>query len=137
VALMPCDPSVVDIMMSAYVPQVKYRLCVGYHISQGLYAMRKFGLVSPRVAGEVHPQDTMMRACEHTYHGIPTSGEITIPIFGYDLGEPCEYDDDGVPIGLWPPIGEATITSTEKFLMKGSRWSPGYAHLMPIRWRKP
>jgi hypothetical protein len=42
---MPCDPSVVDIMMTEYSPQVKYCLCVGYHIPKGLYAMRKFGLV--------------------------------------------------------------------------------------------
>jgi hypothetical protein len=135
-AMMPCDPSVVEIMMSAYSPRVKYRLCVGYQISQGLYAMRTFGLIDSQ-PGLVHPQEQLMRACEHPYHGIPTSGEITIPIFGYDLGARCEYDDDGEPIGEWPHIGEAKITYTEKFLMKGSRWSPGYAHLMPIRWLKP
>jgi hypothetical protein len=84
--MMPCDPSVVDIMMTANSPQVKYRLCVGYHIPKALYAMRTFGLVESQ-PGLVHPQDTLLRACEHPYHGIPTSGEITIPIFGYDLGE--------------------------------------------------
>jgi hypothetical protein len=135
--MMTCDPSVVDIMMSAYVPQVKYRLCVGYHIPKGLYSMRKFGLVSPRVAGEVHSQDTLMRACENTYNGIQTSGEITIPIFGYDLGARCEYDDDGEPIGEWPQIGEAKITYTEKFLMKNGGLLPGYNHLIPMQWFKP
>jgi hypothetical protein len=136
VALMPFDPSVVDIMMTEYSPQVKYRLCVGYHIPKGLYAMRTFSLVDSQ-PGLVHPQDTLMRACEHTYHGIQTSGEITIPIFGYDLGEPCEYDDDGLPIGTWPPIGEAKITYTDTFLMKHGRLPPGYAHLLPMRWLKP
>jgi hypothetical protein len=128
---MPCDPRVVDRMMSAYAPQVKYRLCVGYQIPKALYAMRTFGLVESQ-PGRVHPQDTWIRACEHPYHGIPTSGAITIPIFGYDRGTRCAYDNDGEPIGEWPHMGEAKITYTEKFLMKGSRWSPGYDHLMPI-----
>jgi hypothetical protein len=48
---MPFDPSVVDIMMSEYSPQVKYRLCVGYHIPKGLYSMRKFDW-SARVSPE-------------------------------------------------------------------------------------
>ena len=80
--MMTCDPSVVEIMMTAYAPQVKYRLCVGYRISTSLYAMRTFGLIDSQ-PGLVHPQDTLMRACENTYNGIQTSGEITIPIFGY------------------------------------------------------
>jgi hypothetical protein len=135
--MMKFDPSFVDIMTSESPQRVKYCLCIGYHISKGLYSMQKFGLISRWISGEVHPQEKLMTACKNTYNGIPTSGEIAIPIFGYDLGEYCEYDDEGEPIGKWPQIGEAKIKYTEKFLMKGGRLPPGYDHLIPMRWFKP
>lgn len=134
---MEFTPEAVEIMTDDLAARVKYRLCVGYVIGERLYAMRKFVLAYPEMVDVEPPLDRLMQMCRRTYDQIEVPGEIIMPIFGYDLGAYCEYDDDGLPIGEWPPIGAAKITYTEKFLMKGGRLPPGYEHLMPMRWLKP
>lgn len=84
---MEFNPEAVDIMTNDITEQAKYRLCVGYVIGERLYSMRKFGVLNPKMVGVEQPLDRIMQSCRNTYDKIEVSGEIIIPIFGYDLGE--------------------------------------------------
>jgi hypothetical protein len=130
---MEFTPDAVDIFTSKLASNIKYHICVGYVIGDGLYYMRKFGMLYPKVKDEPQPVERIVEAVHRTYDVIPVSAEITIPVFAYTLGAACEYDDDGEPIGYWPQIGRLVLTSTDKLLLPGGKLPQAYEHLRPMQ----
>jgi hypothetical protein len=130
---MEFDPHAVEIFADASSGKTKYRLCVGFAIGEHLYYMKKFGLIDSE-PDVVHPSPKHLDACRGTYDHLEATGELAIPIFGYDLGEPYDYDDNGEPIGDWPELGTATIHYHDKFLMPGGTLPEGHTHRRRMRW---
>jgi hypothetical protein len=129
---MAFDPQAVEIFTHDGGDTIKYRICVGYVIGDQLYYMRKFGLLYPRNDAEVQPTQRLIEAARNAYENIPDKGEIRIVVYGYDFGMPCDFDDDGLPIGHWPTIGDLILKYDGKFLLRGERIPPGYEHLRPF-----
>jgi hypothetical protein len=129
---MEFDPEAVEVFTQDRSPFLKYRMIVGYTIDNKLFYMQKFGSVylptkeKPYVEG-------ISEICRRTYDQIQVPGEIEIPLYAYDFGALCEFDDNGMPIGDWEPIGRMTIQYHEKFLMPGGDLPMRYAHLLPFR----
>jgi hypothetical protein len=132
-AMMEFNPDVIEIFTDMFSGKTKYRLCVGFVVGEHLYCMQKLGVIDwePDV---VHPTPRHLDGCRRTYDNILVPGELTMPIYGYDLGEPCEYDDDGERIGEWPQLGAATIRYHDKFLMRSEKLPAGHTHRRPMRW---
>jgi hypothetical protein len=133
VAMMECDPHAIDIFTDAFSGTTKYRLCVGYAIGEHLYCMKKLSMIDSQ-PDVVHPTPGNIDICRRAYVKIDATGELVLPVYGYDLGEPHEYDDDGELIGDWPQLGTMTISYRDKFLMPGGKLPEGYTHLRQLRW---
>jgi hypothetical protein len=55
--------------------------------------MKKFGMIDSQ-PDVVHPTQGYLGACRRTYEDIQVPGELTILIFGYDLGEMMANNDN-------------------------------------------
>jgi hypothetical protein len=130
---MEFTPDAVDIFTNEFTSTMKYRICVGYEIGERLYYMHKFGVLYPTVEGEALPTERIIESARRTYDAIEAPGEITIPVFAYHFGVPCEFDEDGEPIGDWPQIGRLVLQYNGKFLMPSAKLPQGYRHLSPFR----
>ena len=127
------DPAHIGAANIDGVQQLKCRMCVGYVIGNQLYHTQRMGAMWPLFPSDTDVRERMIEASRRTYEQISESGEITIAIFAYHLGVPCEWDDPGLPIGEWPQIGAMVLRYQEKFLMPGGQLPQNYRHVLPIR----
>lgn len=132
ISSMEFSPDAVEIFTSEVESEVKCRMCVGYAIGDTLYSMQKFGGVIPIVDGESRPDQRITELARRSYECISNTGEISFDLFAYELGVPCEFDGDGLPIGEWPAIGKMTVNYTAKFLMPEGKLPLGYEHLLQL-----
>jgi hypothetical protein len=129
---MAFDPQAVDIFTHDAGDTTKYRICVGYVLGDQLYYMRKFGYLYPKHEHDVHPEQRIIEAARNAYDNIPERGDFRIVVYGYDFGMPCDFDDQGLPIGHWPKIGDLVLKYDGKFLLPSGKLPSGYEHLRPL-----
>jgi hypothetical protein len=113
--------------------RIKIRMIVGYVIGNQFLHSIRLGAITSVVDECQDWKGELLRAARRTYEAIPTVGDLLLPVYGYHLGLPVEFDDEGEPVGDWPKLGELRLPYQDKILMPEGKLPEQYTHLVNIR----